>query len=93
MPILTESVVLKNRQPNFERDSVKTLSGLKSAKPSHYDIGHIVYCQEDGNHYKYVGEKGNYSDVSGYFQLFVGSTISSNSEGLTIEEIEEILGK
>lgn len=95
MPVLTESIILKNRQPNFERDSIKTLAGLKSAKPAHYDIGHIVYCQEDGNHYKYVGEKGNYDEVTGYFQILsVGvDGGSSTYEGLTIEEIDELLGE
>ena len=93
MPQLTSNFIFKSKQPNFERDSIKTLEGLRTAKPAHYDVGHIVYCQEDGNHYKYVGEKGAYNNTTGYFQLFNGSVdVSEAYTGLTLNDIDELLG-
>ena len=72
MPVLIENIVLKSRKPNFERDSVKTLGDLLNANQLHYDPGHIVYCQEDGKHYKFHGSNGDFavdkSEVTGYFR-------------------------
>jgi hypothetical protein len=68
MPVLIENIVLKSKKPNFERDSVKVIGDLLNANPNHYDVGHIVYCQEDGKHYVFRGTDSEKDDVIGYFR-------------------------
>lgn len=43
------------REPNFVRDSVNTIADLLAIDPTKnkYDYGHIVFCKEDGNHYRF----------------------------------------
>lgn len=50
-----ENISYNNNKPNFERDSVKTIAQLLAVNPSDkgYDYGHIVFCEEDGRHYKF----------------------------------------
>ena len=38
---------------NFTRDSFKTLSEMKSFEEKFLDPGHISFCEEDRNTYKY----------------------------------------
>lgn len=84
MPVIGESIVFKSTSPNFDRDSVKSLQNLKEVNTRQYDIGHIVYCEEDGIHYKFMGETVELDETTGYFrQLVQGS--------LDITEIEKQL--
>lgn len=50
-----ENISYNNNRPNFERDSVKTIAQLLAVNPADkgYDYGHIVFCEEDGRHYKF----------------------------------------
>ena len=50
-----ENISYNNNRPNFERDSVKTVAQLLAVNPTEkgYDYGHIVFCEEDGKHYKF----------------------------------------
>ena len=50
-----ENISYNNNRPNFERDSVKTIAQLLAVNPAEkgYDYGHIVFCEEDGKHYKF----------------------------------------
>lgn len=50
-----ENISYNNNRPNFERDSVKTVAQLLAVNPADkgYDYGHIVFCEEDGRHYKF----------------------------------------
>ena len=50
-----ENISYRNNKPNFERDAVKNLAALLAVDPANkeYDYGHIVFCEEDGEHYKY----------------------------------------
>ena len=70
-----ENISYNNNRPNFERDSVKTIAQLLAVNPAEkgYDYGHIVFCEEDGKHYKFnydyenppkESEKGS---VTGWF--------------------------
>lgn len=84
MPVIGESIVFKSTSPNFDRDSVKSLQNLKEVNTRQYDIGHIVYCEEDGIHYKFMGKTVELDETTGYFrQLVQGS--------LDITEIEKQL--
>lgn len=89
MPSIGESIVLNSTSPNFARDKVATKAELKSARSSRYDVGHIVYCSEDGHHYKYLGTNGTYDEEVGYFGLFGGS---GDSESISTSDLENILG-
>lgn len=95
MPTIGESITLKSSKPNFERDQVKLLSDLRNARVTQYDLGHIVYCIEDGNHYKFNGESETFSDTTGYFRLLVGGVESGGSEcsceGISIDSLSDIL--
>ena len=72
MPVLIENIVLKSRKPNFDRDAVDLIEDLLNAKQSHYDQGHIVYCRENGKHYKFLGSDGEFGvekdEIIGYFR-------------------------
>lgn len=50
-----ENISYKNNKPNFERDAVKNLAALLAVDPTNkeYDYGHIVFCEEDGKHYRF----------------------------------------
>lgn len=96
MPVIGDSIVLKSSKPNFERDQVKALSDLKNARVTQYDLGHIVYCIEDGNHYKFVGKSIEPDENIGYFRLLVSSSNepgggSCGCEEIPIDELINIL--
>ena len=69
------------KQPNFERDRVATVSELLAVDPlqQKYDYGHIVFCVEDGKHYRFMynydaPDDANYNTTTGWFQeLTTGS--------------------
>lgn len=53
-----ENILLKSTEPNFVRDVIKTYAELISMNANHennYDVGHIVFCEETGEHYVYLG--------------------------------------
>ena len=77
------------KQPNFERDRVATVSDLLAVDPTNqkYDYGHIVFCKEDGKHYRFMynydsQNNTGYSDETGWFKEFAtgegGSIDTSN---------------
>lgn len=56
---------------NFTRDSFKTLSEMKSFEEKFLDPGHISFCEEDRNTYKY--DPNNSIDATtGKWRLFGG---------------------
>ena len=69
MPTITKNYKFKSPDPNFERDSYNTLEELGSVTNNDIDIGHIVYCKEDKQHYEYVGIDSEEADVGG-FKIF-----------------------
>lgn len=83
MPVIGENIVLASTTPNFARDKVKTVSDLRWVKVKHYDIGHIVYCEEDKRHYIFRGEEIPLDEVYGYFEPF--------NETITTSELSKML--
>ena len=83
MPVISESIIFASTEPNFRRDRVKTLEELRNVKLKHYDVGHIVFCEEDGKHYKFWGENVEYDEKCGYF--------GSLCDVITDDEIDNIL--
>lgn len=66
---------------NFTRDSFKTLSEMKSFDEKFLDPGHISFCEEDRNTYKY--DPNNSIDaVTGRWRLFGG--------GVNYHEVPEL---
>ena len=53
--IFSNNISFIGKNPNFTRDVVKTLSELFAvdATKEKYDYGHIVFCEEDGKHYRF----------------------------------------
>lgn len=51
----SDNISFIGKNPNFTRDVVKTLSELFAvdATKEKYDYGHIVFCEEDGKHYRF----------------------------------------
>lgn len=85
MPVIGENIILASTQPNFSRDSVKTISDLKNAKIKHYDVGHIVYCTETDKHYIFKGTEVVFDSEIGYFRLF------DSSDAITDTELDDLL--
>lgn len=53
-----ENILLNSTEPNFVRDVIETYDELVSMVANHhnnYDVGHIVFCKETGEHYVYLG--------------------------------------
>lgn len=91
MPVIGESIVFKSTSPNFDRDSVKSLQNLKEVNTRQYDIGHIVYCEEDGIHYKFMGKAVELDETTGYFrQLVQGSSDITEIEKQLDENTKKI---
>ena len=71
----------KGSSPNFVRDSFKTLQEMKGFKEGFLDPGHISFCEEDRNTYKY--DPNNAVDATtGKWRLFGG--------GITYHSIPEL---
>jgi hypothetical protein len=81
----------RGKYPNFERDSVESLSALLQSDPNHYDEGHIVYCKEDGKHYVFRGTDSEKDDIIGYFRPIdkeLKELISGNKSDLENQILE-----
>lgn len=79
--IIAANFSYNGRNPNFERDQIKTKAELKAKTDAVYDEGHLVYCVEDKNVYifKPASAGGVEDAVTGYFTLFSGSGASGDS--------------
>ena len=76
MASISESFVLNNTQPNFTRDHIESFEAMRTVSVRRYDIGHIVYCEEDGVHYKFEGENIEFDEVTGYFRKLIEVDVS-----------------
>lgn len=88
MPVIGESIVFKSTSPNFDRDSVKSLQNLKEVNTRQYDIGHIVYCEEDGIHYKFMGKSVELDETTGYFRQLIPTSFDNEELESQVEELE-----
>lgn len=86
MPVIGESITLKSTSPNFDRDAVKTLENLKNASTRQYDTGHIVYCEENGIHYKFMGKAVELDDTTGYFRQLIPDELNTSEIEKQLEE-------
>lgn len=77
----SSNIDYKGKQPNFTRDSFKTLTEMKSYKENFLDPGHIAFCEEDRNTYKY-DPNNSVEIVTGKWRLFGG--------GLNYHEVPEL---
>ena len=79
---LIDNFKYKGRKPNFERDSVESLSEMLNMNPSWYNDGHIVYCKEDGKHYVFKYDEETKNSTTGYFsELKTGTSSGPSIEG------------
>ncbi|MBQ8450007.1 MAG: hypothetical protein IJY64_03710, partial [Bacteroidaceae bacterium] len=97
-----ENISYNNNRPNFERDSVKTIAQLLAINPADkgYDYGHIVFCEEDGRHYKFNYDYDNppandeKDVVTGWFVPSDGTRKAvRNSEGSVLSKGYIILNR
>lgn len=87
------------KNPNFERDTVATKADLRAVIPTEqnkYDYGHIVFCKEDGRHYKFMYNyatppKDSEKDaVTGWFKEFVTEGGSSDANVAAVDVGETV---
>lgn len=50
---VSDSLRLRSRKPNFDRDQFETLEAMRSVRDSYMDDGHIAFCIEDGTTYRF----------------------------------------
>lgn len=64
-----DSLSYKGRKSNFERDSFETLEKMRNWSPEEIDDGHLSYCKEDGNTYRFERNSEN-DPTTGHWRLF-----------------------
>jgi hypothetical protein len=64
MPQLTSNFIFKSKQPNFERDSFKTIEEMAEVQSGWLDEGHISYCEDTQKHYVFRTIDSNKNQVS-----------------------------
>lgn len=75
--ILSNNFSYIGDKPNFDRDTISTKEDMLNVIPQskEYDYGHIVFCEEDGKHYKFIYNYINppsdekKDDETGWFEL------------------------
>ena len=84
--IYSDNINFIGNKPNFERDRVKTLAQLLAEEPAkrRYPFGHIVFCEEDNNHYKFnynyeVPGTTSKNDVTGWFEKVIALSLSQTT--------------
>lgn len=73
--VFSDNINFIGDKPNFDRDKVSAIAQLASEEPAQkrYPYGHIVFCEEDGCHYKFNYNHKNppaeseKSSVTGWF--------------------------
>lgn len=81
---LGSNIKYEGQLPNFVRDSFKTLADMKAFPELKIDSGHISFCEEDRNTYKY--DVNNSVDaVTGKWRLFGGGVTYHEVPALTAD--------
>lgn len=64
-----DNLTYRGQKPNFDRDRFETLEAMRNWNPSEVDEGHLSYCEEDRNTYRFepYGEK---DEITGYWHKF-----------------------
>lgn len=80
--VISSSLKYNSSAPNFTRDSFESLSEMKSFNERYLDPGHISFCKEDRNTYKY--DPNNSVDATtGKWRLFGGGVTYHEVPALT----------
>lgn len=92
MPSNITNIKFRSAAPNFERDQLKTIQDLYNANIGDYDVGHIVYCVDDENHYSFkpLWTNGSFKkrDKTGHFLKFTaGETGAKGKDGDGVQYI------
>ena len=81
---LGSNIKYEGQLPNFARDSFKTLADMKIFPELKIDSGHISFCEEDRNTYKY--DPNNLVDaITGKWRLFGGGVTYHEVPTLTAD--------
>ena len=69
---IPDNYAYSSQKPNFERDTLKTLEELRNDRNTvKYDVGHIVFCKETQEHYKFMGSSVDFDESTGYFRNLI----------------------
>ena len=76
----------KGKKGNFERDNFDTLQAMRSYPEDGIDDGHVCFCKEDGNHYKFNHEN-SVNGTTGRWRLHNKSvnTLTETGEGKVLD--------
>lgn len=73
----------RGKKPNFERDSFDTLAEMKAYPETDIDDGHLSYCKEDDNIYKF-NSTNEVDETTGKWRLFDKSITSDMVEKIIV---------
>lgn len=76
----------KGKKGNFERDNFDTLQAMRSYPEDGIDEGHVCFCNEDGNHYKF-NRLNRVDGTTGRWRLHNKSvnTLTETGEGKVLD--------
>lgn len=76
----------KGKKGNFERDNFDTLQAMRSYPEDGIDDGHVCFCNEDGNHYKF-NRLNSVDGTTGRWRLHNKSvnTLTETGEGKVLD--------
>ena len=76
----------KGKKGNFERDNFDTLQAMRSYPEDGIDDGHVCFCNEDGNHYKF-NHLNSVEGATGRWRLHNKSvnTLTETGEGKVLD--------
>lgn len=79
----------KGKNPDFKRSQFTTLAEMKAVSDSDMDEGHIAYCLEDENHYKF-NSSNTIDDITGKWRILININISTKKYIETVTELPEV---
>lgn len=71
------------KKSNFERDSYETLASMRNVADTSMDEGHLAYCKEDGNTYRF-SSKNSLDPTTGKWRVF-----NERIQSVTVPELQE----
>lgn len=76
----------RGKKGNFERDNFDTLQAMRSYPEDGIDDGHVCFCNEDGNHYKF-NHLNSVDGATGRWRLHNKSvnTLTETGEGKVLD--------
>lgn len=80
----TNNINLQSKSPNFERDQFETKAAMKAYNTNFIDDGHLSYCKEDGNTYRFKPTNPN-SEETGHWAIFENSGSGKSAYEIAVE--------